>query len=190
MACANGNSPKEKMMASINVALSPQEISDCEQAAMFRWQLARASGVVNQRRDDRSDNDIDLLGLKAELAVSKLFKIKHDVFRFGVDSGVDMWLDDLSIDVKSTFHKDGHLLFKDIESFRADFAVLVTQEFKDDPLRIVGFCSKRKFASIAFLKDFGKGMGMALQQSDLQPMEILWRHWAGILSGNQPVASF
>ena len=160
--------PKEKIMSTIiSVILSPREVSDCEQAAMFRWQLARASGVVNQRRDDRSDNDIDLLGLKAELAVSKLFNIKHDVFRFGVDSGIDMWLDDFSIDVKATFHKNGHLLFKDIESFRSDFAVLVTQEGPNEPLNIVGFCSKKKFASLAEPKDFGHGVGVALHQSNL-----------------------
>ena len=171
------------MVAAIDVVLSPRELSDCEQAAAFRWQLARSSGVVNQRRDDeRSDNDIDLLGIKAELAVSKLFNIKHDVFRFGVDSGVDMWLDDLSIDVKATFHKDGHLLFKNIEAFRADFGVLVTQENPIGPLSIVGFCSRKKFALSSFPKNFGKGMGVALGQKDLQPMEKLWRYWAMKLS--------
>ena len=48
------------------VTLSLKEMSKCKQAATLRWQLARASGVVNQRRDNgRSDADLDLLGVKA-----------------------------------------------------------------------------------------------------------------------------
>ena len=170
------------MNHSITIKLSPRETSDCEQAAMFRWQLARASGVVNQRRDERSDNDIDLLGLKAELAVSKLFNISHDVFRFGVDSGIDMWLGDMSIDVKATFHKNGHLLFKNSESFRSDIAVLVTEDKNEEQLIVVGFCSKNKFNSLAEPKDFGHGVGMALHQDNLQPMHVMWKHWANKLS--------
>ena len=52
------------------VSLTQKEVAQCHQAAAMRWQLARASGVVNQRRDKgRSDADLDLLGVKAELAV-------------------------------------------------------------------------------------------------------------------------
>ena len=60
------------------VHLTPKEVAQCNQAAAMRWQLARASGVVNQRRDKgRSDADLDLLGVKAELAVSKVFDLDH-----------------------------------------------------------------------------------------------------------------
>ena len=55
----------------LNVRLTRSEMSEVKQAAALRWQLARASGVVNQRQDIRSDADIDLLGLKAEMAVAK-----------------------------------------------------------------------------------------------------------------------
>ena len=56
------------------VTLTPKEMSKCNQAATLRWQLARASGVSNQRRDKgRSDADLDLLGVKAELMLRPRF---------------------------------------------------------------------------------------------------------------------
>ena len=94
------------------VQLSLKEMSQCNQAAAMRWQLARASGIVNQRRDQvKSQQDLDLLGVKAEVAVSKVFNIPHQ-HAIGVDDGCDLWLDDISVDVKATFHKSGRLLFK------------------------------------------------------------------------------
>ena len=54
-------------MTHLKVRLSRQEMLECKQAAALRWQLARASGVANQRKDsNRNDNDVDLLGIKAE----------------------------------------------------------------------------------------------------------------------------
>ena len=39
----------------LSIRLTRSEISEAKQAAALRWQLARASGVANQRRDNRSD---------------------------------------------------------------------------------------------------------------------------------------
>ena len=110
------------------VKLSPKEMSICEQAAALRWQLARASGVVNQRRDQgRTDADLDLLGIKAEMAVAKVFDIDYTPFQLGVDNGKDLWLGNISIDVKATFYKNGKLLFKTRDAFKAHCAVLVCE---------------------------------------------------------------
>jgi hypothetical protein len=47
------------------VRFTRQDLSECEQAASLRWQLARAAKVANQKKDPaRSDHDIDLLGVK------------------------------------------------------------------------------------------------------------------------------
>ena len=82
--------------------------------------MARLSGVKNQRRDSgRSDNDLDYLGLRAELSVSKAFDIEHNLFQLGIDEGADIWLGDISIDVKSTFYMSGRLLFKNTEAFKS-----------------------------------------------------------------------
>ena len=69
------------------VPLSPAELSACRQAATFRWQMARAAGVENQRRDgNRSDEDVDYLGIRAELAAAKLYGLDYSPYRLGVDA--------------------------------------------------------------------------------------------------------
>ena len=58
----------------MNIKLSKKEISEVNQISSLRWQLSRASGVINQRKDNnRSDDDVDKLGYAGEYAVAKLF---------------------------------------------------------------------------------------------------------------------
>lgn len=159
------------------VKLSPREMSNCKQAATFRWQLARASGVVNQRRDQgRDDNDLDLLGIQAEVCVAKVFDIEHNPFQLGVDSGEDMWLGDLSVDVKSTFYPRGRLLFKNIESFKADCSILVCHK-EENIFNVAGYCSRKSFNKLSKPMDLGHGIGMALDQDQLSPLEKLWAYY-------------
>ena len=65
---------------------------ECKQAATLRWQLSRAMGVPNQRKDtNRNDNDVDQLGIKGETAVAKVLGCRHNVFQYSSDYGVDMF---------------------------------------------------------------------------------------------------
>ena len=156
------------------VKLSPKEMSMCEQAATLRWQLARASNVANQRRDQiRSDGDIDLIGVKAEMAVAKVFDIDYNPFQLGVDSGKDLWLGDISVDVKATFHGDGRLLFKTRNAFKADCAVLVCV---NDPeiLDVVGCITKKTFRKECQEGDLGHGACVYVWQESLQALPDLW----------------
>ena len=135
------------------VTLSRKELSDCKQAATLRWQLARLSGVTNQRKDKgRTDQDLDFLGIKAELAVSKVFDLDFNPFQLGVDDGADMFLHNISIDVKSTFYPHGKLLFKSKKSFKSNCSVLVQ----------------------AVQNDLGHGKGWMIEQSELLPLSKLW----------------
>ena len=156
------------------VKLSPKEMSMCEQAATLRWQLARASGVVNQRRDQgRTDGDIDLLGIKAEMAVAKVFDIEYSPFQLGVDSGKDLWLGDISIDVKATFHKNGRLLFKTRDAFKAYCAILVC-EHTPEILDVAGCIPRKDFCTECQEGDLGHGICVYVEQETLQPLHDLW----------------
>jgi hypothetical protein len=74
--------------------------------------------VFNQRKDNsRSDDDVDKLGLKGEFVVSKLFNINFNPSLIGIDDGCDLWINEISIDVKSTFYENGKLLFKSPDAF-------------------------------------------------------------------------
>lgn len=156
------------------INLSPKEISMCKQAATMRWQMARLSGVKNQRRDSgRSDNDLDYLGLRAELSVSKAFDIEHNLFQLGIDEGADIWLGDISIDVKSTFYMSGRLLFKNTEAFKSSCAVLVCEKSETE-MFIAGYTPKKFFIENCYEKDLGHGNGLAMDQRDLRPISNLW----------------
>ena len=161
------------------VHLNSREIGRCKQAAALRWQLARASGVVNQKRDGgRTDGDLDLLGIKAEVAVSKLFGIAdYTPFEFGVDCGYDMAMGEITIDVKATFYKSGLLVFKSVDSFRASTSILVTGDKDGDVMNVVGHCPRAEFVRRHKTVDLGHGPGVGVTQDGLRPIENLWVVW-------------
>lgn len=157
------------------IKLNKQELALCKQAASMRWQLARAAGVVNQRKDSRSDAQIDYLGIRAEQAVAKAYGIDYFPTSLGIDDGADMFVNDLSIDVKSTFHSDGRLLIKSKDAVKADIFVLVSDTPDEDLMKIIGWTSKQKFLSSCEETDFmGKGKCYTMDQSALYRPANLW----------------
>jgi hypothetical protein len=157
----------------MNVKLSKKDMSEINQFASLRWQIARASGVVNQRKDiARSDDDVDRLGLLGEYIVAKVFNLKFNPSLSGIDEGYDLWIKDLSIDVKTTFYKTGVLLFKSKESFRADVGILVIPTDDKNIFKVAGFIPQREFKEKS--KIF-KGSQYCVEQKDLMPIEKLWK---------------
>lgn len=156
----------------INVKLTRAELSACEQGAALRWQMARSSGVADQQKAPQ--DNIDLLGIKAELAVSKVLQLPYSPAALGIDNGTDMWAGDWSIDVKASFHERGRLLFKSKESFRADMSVLVTAT--DDPsvMFIEGGISQRRFMAEAKAVNLGHGNCWIMERPDLTSIEEIW----------------
>ena len=161
---------------SFKIYFSPKEISMAEQAGAFRSQLARASGVKNQRIDPiRSDEEIDIAGIKAEMAVAKLYQLDHDPYHFGIDSGVDLWSGETSIDVKSTFHPNGHLVFKSLDAFKADIAMLCIVQ--DNVVKVTGGCERHWFMENHVSRTFSKNKKVSfpsLTQGDLEPVDQIW----------------
>ena len=159
----------------IRVKFTNHEISQCRQAAMGRWQLARVSGIVNQRKDGgRDDYTIDFIGVKAEMAVSKVLKIDYSPHSLGVDDGADLYESDVSIDVKATFHKNGKMLFKSIDSFKADICVLVVSPYNENEATVVGWATKSKFKEKAKIVDLGHGDCFVVEQHELLDLRDLW----------------
>lgn len=160
----------------IFVPLTPAELSSCRQAATFRWQMARASGVENQRRDgNRSDEDVDYLGIRAELAVAKLYNLDYSPHHLGVDDGVDMHCESISIDVKSTFHTTGKLLLKSKKFVTADMYIMVTACSEESLMRVVGGVTADTFLKNCVEEDLGHGRGLSLTQDKLSSPQAIWR---------------
>lgn len=158
----------------IKVKLTQQEISRCTQMANLRSQLARASGVQDQKRARLDGFDIDLTGIKAELAVSKVLGVTYDISNLGIDSGADLWFDDVSIDVKATMRDGDRLLFKSESAFRSDLAVLVYPTDDACIMKVCGGSSRKTFLEKAKQQDLGYGPSLYLDNFHLTPIEEIW----------------
>ena len=159
----------------LRVRLTRQDMSNATKAARARQQMNRASGVINQKRAGNSAMDVELLGMKAEIAVAKTLNAEFSPFDLGIDDGADMWLGGRSIDVKASFHPHGQLLFKTREAFRADCAILAIATDEDDVINIIGGCARQRFISEAQNVDLGRGPCWVMQQANLSPIEAVWR---------------
>jgi hypothetical protein len=154
------------------VKLSRQEESQCKQASRMRWQMNRASGIEQQRKAPQDAGDIDLLGIRAECAVAKALSLDFNPYHLGIDSGADLFAGNISIDVKARFN-GSNTLFGRPEKFRAD--VVVSCEQVKDGIGIVGWASKQRFLERAQVRDLGHGETMALPDSELTDISVLWR---------------
>ena len=163
----------------MKIRLKRSEIAIAQQAAALRWQLARASGVENKRIDQtRTDNDVDLLGIKAEIAVAKIFNIPFSASELGVDSGNDLFINagarELSLQVKATFYEKGRLLFAGNKPFTWDAAILVCSTDEPNVMRIDGWISRKDADSAVLIKDLGQGNGRCIEPESLSSIEELW----------------
>jgi hypothetical protein len=156
----------------MNVKLTKAEMSACDQGAALRWQMARSSGVTDQQKAPQEN--IDLLGIKAELAVSKVLQLPYNPSALGIDNGTDMWAGDWSIDVKASFHERGRLLFKSKESFRSDISILVTATADPSVMFIEGGVSQKRFLADAKAVNLGHGVCWIIERGDLTPIEEIW----------------
>lgn len=158
----------------IPVWLDSAEMVECERAAKNRWQYARSSGIGNQRKDQsRSDNDVDWVGIRSEVAVAKLFGLGYErIFRVGTDDGSDLNFKGVSIDVKGTFHANGKLILR--RELRADVAILVTATQSSDVMRVVGYSTASHYK--AHMEPFLMSGNWVdgVRQENLMPVEGVW----------------
>lgn len=168
-------------MRELRIHLNREEMATCDQAASLRWQLARSAGVYNQRRDDtRDDTEVDLLGIKGEMAVAKAYDLTFNPFAMGIDDGSDMFFMNRGIDVKTSFHREGNLCFKHIDAFKADIAVFATVSERDDVMLIQGWVTRERYRKEATVRDMGSGRAMALPINRLSLPEKLWRFFTNL----------
>ena len=104
------------------VNLTSGELRQCEQWAQERFALMQPHQNFKVSQS-HGDYDIHDLGVKAEYAVCKYFRrpIQQYHGQYGDGGEQDIWLNGKKIQVKATRAKTGHLLFRDLEAFRADF---------------------------------------------------------------------
>lgn len=131
---------------------------------------------VNRFRSDRLQGYVD--GYMGEWAVADSLGVERPCDTSGrADEGWDLACGDLTVQVRSTPHRTGRMMFLVSKPLSADVAVLVVGTNTPNTVRIVGGITRWEFGDDAHLRDFGHGPTRYLEQVELQP----WRELRGRL---------
>lgn len=129
----------------MRIILTDEELEQCKDAADRRTKYARSRNITNQRfAKDKSDRGVDYIGMVGEMAVAKALGLEMDLEKVGVDYGIDFMYRNLPIDVKTRSHPKTELIFKSMEYFKSQVAVVA--KFKpENCVEILGCISRKKF---------------------------------------------
>jgi len=154
----------------IEVTLSKEEQAFCKDVAMSRYSTSRELGLT-QLRIDTSEMNVELLGVQGELAFAKVFDLDNPKDNLGSDGGTDYTIEEITIDVKAASKPTYRLLFRSLEAFKSQVGVLVVK-INDNTFKVVGWTTRKQFAELS--KPLNEG-GFTLEQSQLRPVEELWK---------------
>ena len=154
----------------VRVRLSRREFHEATTLGMDTTKICRMQNT-NPRGEQGRDNS-DVLGALAEFAVAKLYGADKPRLNVVSDGGLDLWVGDVSIDVKCT--RTDLLIFDSLDHFKADIAVLVRATDEDDLFDVVGGVSQSAFAQRCFKKDLKYGSKFVMEGKALSPPEKVW----------------
>lgn len=159
-------------MDDLIVRLTPQEYHAAVTLGNDTHAICQLQGLKPRDPEGKVQSEID--GARAEYAVAKLFGLEPPRLNIASDGGIDLWFDDLAIDVK--FTKTDSLIFDNVDSFKADIAVLV-RNFGADPrsLAVVGCVGREAFYAGCAAEERKYGRKLCMKADQLQPPERLWR---------------
>lgn len=152
------------------VTLSDKENEYCHKVGKARYDLSRKQNLTQLRIDD-SPLDVEALGAQGEFVFAKVFGFNYPTAE-GADGGVDFQEDDLTIDVKAASKEYYNLIFRSLEAFKSEVAVLVVK-VSDNTFRLVGFIYKNEFAEIAGNMQH-RPESYIVKQKDLSSLKMLW----------------
>jgi len=124
----------------------------------------------------QSREEANIRGYRAEFAVSRLFNLPDPKFNIMSDGGIDLWWNDVSIDVKFSNKEYGPLIFDDADKFQAQIAILVGATTDANVMRINGWIDKLEFIEKAVIHDYSYGPRLKLEADELFPIERFWRY--------------
>ena len=113
----------------------------------------------------------NIMAYRGEILFARIFNLEVPRLNVMGDNGVDCWLGDMSVDVKTS--KKPQLIF-DKKAFKAEAAVAFQQTGQDDVLDLMGWLTKTDFNKKCYLHDFGNGERGVVDSENLSPIESLW----------------
>ena len=159
----------------MKVRLSKRDMLEAELMARDTvFMLERMSISPRLENNNQSRLDANIFGFMAEFAVCRVLGTEPPRLNFATDGGVDLWLGDVTIDVKYTARKTSKLIFDSVDKFKSQVAILVTATDNMDVMEILGWCSKGRFIEDSYSKDFGYGKRLVMDADKLQPIEQFW----------------
>ena len=154
----------------IAVTLTKEEQLMCQEKAEARYKIAREL-KLKQLRIDTSPMNVELLGVQGEMAFAKIFNLHTPMVEHGADAGWDYEINGVTIDVKTASKPSYKLLFRSLKAFKATIGVLVVK-VNDNTFKVVGWSTLKQFTELS--KPLNEG-GFTLEQSQLRPVEELWK---------------
>lgn len=158
------------------VRLSLKDLYHCQVLGTDTVKICEMQNFPPRLENDKqSRTEANVYGFKAEWAVARLFDLDVTGLIISSDFGVDLWWNDISIDVKFTNRPDGDLIFDSMDKFKAAVAILVTKTDSSDEMNVIGWLSRRKFEDICEAKNYGYGDRLRVTQEKLNSVESLWK---------------
>ena len=159
----------------MKIRITKKDILEAELMAKDTVFILEKLGILPRLNNVKQTRlDANILGFMAEFAVCRLFETDPPRLNFATDGGVDLWIEDISIDVKFTNHRKNGLIFDSFDKFKSRIAILVTNTPEFDVMEIIGWCSKNDFMQKSYEKDFGYGVRKVLDLERLKSIENFW----------------
>ena len=166
------------------VKLSKKDVLTSEVMGADTVKLCEMAGFNPRLENDKQSRvEANQWGFKAEFAVARLLNLDLPTLTVTTDGGADLWVDDITIDVKFSNQEWGPLIFDSMTKFRANLAVMVGRTNYEDIVNVIGWISREDFKEKYKKKDFGYGTRLFVEPEDLAPIEQLWLAFAEIKYG-------
>ena len=160
------------------ILLSKIEQNICSVVAQLRFSNNRENNVVNSKIGKKSDEEMDLEGISAELAFCKLFNLYPDLTidirssRDHTDNGDAVLKNGKTVDIKVTHYTNGKLIAVPWKKTNVDlFALMVG---KTPEYTFKGFMKSEDLLNQSRLGDLGHGKTYIAHQNELKELENIY----------------
>ena len=156
--------------------LNNQDVHSSEVMGADTVKLCEMQGF-SPRLDNKRQSRVEanVYGCKAEFAVARLLGVDPPTVNVVSDGGVDLWFEQVSIDVKFNNAEFGSLIFDSMDKFKSRIAILVGKTADPTVMRVNGWIDRKRFEAGCYQKDFGYGVRLVMDHDDLLAIEELWR---------------
>ena len=158
------------------VRLTKKDILTSEVLGADTVKLCEMAGFNPRLENDKQSRvEANQWGFKAEFAVARLLGVDPPTVNVVSDGGVDLWFEQVSIDVKFNNAEFGSLIFDSMDKFKSRIAILVGKTADPTVMRVNGWIDRKRFEAGCYQKDFGYGVRLVMDHDDLLAIEELWR---------------